>query len=93
MKAKVYPLEGFAERLRDLWLKSGKTQKEIARQMGVKRTTLASYLYADTMPNALCLVRLCEIFQVSADYLLFGKQIYGKDRKGSGENGTEKRGK
>lgn len=93
MKKKIYPLEGFADRLRNLWIASGKTQKEIAEQIGITRGTFESYIYADVMPNAFYLARICIVFNVSADYLLFGKQIYGRDRKGSNEGGTEKRDK
>lgn len=75
MKKKIYPLEGFAGRLRALWLASGKTQKEIARQIGTSRSAFASYIYENSMPNALYLARLCIVFHVSADYLLFGEEI------------------
>lgn len=88
MKRKVYPLEGFAERLRDLWLASGKTQKEIAEQTGISRNAFLSYIYADRNPNALYLARLCGIFHVSADYLLFGKK--NKDKGVENEKAQEK---
>lgn len=82
MKIKVYALEGFAVRLRKLWIKSGKTQNEIAHQIGVTRGTFSNYIYGDVMPNSLYLARLCRVFHVSADYLLFGEEMDNKDRKG-----------
>lgn len=90
MKKKIYPLEGFAERLRDIWIVSGKTQKEIVEQIGITRGSFSSYIYGDIMPNALYLARICIVFNVSADYLLFG-QTDNRERKGSNEKGTEKR--
>ena len=87
MKKKIYPLEGFAGRLRELWLASGKTQKEIAHQIGASRSAFAHYIYEDGMPNALYLARLCIVFHVSADYLLFGKET--NNGEGIGRNGTK----
>lgn len=80
MKQKIYPLEGFAGRLRELWLASKMSQKEAARRIGTSRSTFANYLYDGVMPNALYLARMCAVFHVSADYLLFGKQAHGKER-------------
>lgn len=91
MKKKIYPLEGFAKRLRDLWLISGMTQKELVKQIGISRNAFSSYIHGDIMPNALYLARICKAFNVSADYLLFGKQTDNRERKGSNEKGTEKR--
>lgn len=84
MKVKVYPLEGFAVRLRELWIKSGKTQNEIAHQIGVTRGAFRNYIHGDVMPNSLYLARLCSVFHVSADYLLFGEEKDNRDRKGDG---------
>lgn len=92
MKRRTYPLEGFAGRLRELWLGSGMSQKEAARQIGTSRSTFAAYLYDGVMPNALYLARLCTVFHVSADYLLFGKQEYDRDKERDDRDGKEKRG-
>lgn len=73
-KTKHYPLRGFDERLRELWLMSGLTQKQIAQCIGYERKTVRAWIYGDCTPNALALARLCSVFNVSADYLLFGKE-------------------
>lgn len=73
-KNKRYPPEGFAERLKDLWLRSGLTQIEIGRRIGYERKTIAAWINGDYAPNILALSRLCSVFNVSADYLLFGKE-------------------
>lgn len=73
-KSKHYSPEGFSERLRDLWLISGLTQKQIAKQIGYERKSVRAWIYGDYVPNILALARLCSVFNVSADYLLFGKE-------------------
>lgn len=47
-KTKHYPPEGFAERLRELWLKSGLTQKQIAQQIGFDRKTEKLFMHGYT---------------------------------------------
>lgn len=73
-KTKHYQPEGFRERLRDLWLESGLTQAEVARQIGWERKSVNGWIYGDHVPDILAFARLCELFHVSADYLLFGKE-------------------
>ncbi|MCX4341404.1 MAG: helix-turn-helix transcriptional regulator [Lachnospiraceae bacterium] len=85
-----YPLEGFAERLRELWFASEKTQEEVACRVGVDRETFAGWIYMDSMLDALHTARLCMEFHVSADYLLFGRQTDGESWKGNNGDGTEK---
>ena len=77
-----YPLEGFTERLRESWTASGLTQGEIAQRIGTERKAFCSYINARSMPDALRLARLCAVFNVSADYLLFGRGP-DADRKGA----------
>lgn len=86
-----YPLEGFTERLRESWTASGLTQGEIAQRIGTERKAFCSYINAKSMPDALRLARLCAVFNVSADYLLFGGGAIGYGRKGDDRDGTEKR--
>lgn len=69
-----YPMEGFAGRLHDVWIRSNMTQKEVAYEIGWEQKAVRGWLYGDRMPNALALARLCRLFGVSADYLLFGKK-------------------
>lgn len=77
-----YTLEGFTERLRESWTASGLTQGEIAQRIGTERKAFCSYINARSMPDALRLARLCAVFNVSADYLLFGRGA-DADRKGA----------
>lgn len=73
-RTKRFQPEGFGERLRDLWLESGLTQTEVAKRIGWERKSVSNWIYGDHAPDILALVRLCELFNVSADYLLFGKE-------------------
>lgn len=80
-KKRRYQPEGFAERLKSVWLGSGLTQAEVARRIGYERKAVSAWMYGDYVPGILVLSRLCALFHVSADYLLFGKEkrcIYGR---------------
>ena len=78
-----YPLEGFTKRLREAWTTSGLTQGEIAWRIGTERKTFCKYINTRSMPDALRLAHLCAVFNVSADYLLFGKEVMRMGRKKS----------
>lgn len=71
---KRYAPPEFAERLGNEIYKSGKTLEVLAGESGVARRTLRDYSNGATMPNSLTLMRLCKALNVSADYLLFGKE-------------------
>ncbi len=60
----------YKNRLRDLVAESGKTQVQIAREMGISRKLLNMYLAGSITPNIYTTCRFCEYFGVSADYLL-----------------------
>lgn len=99
MARKKTPLRGFAWRLYHEWVRSGLTQKEAAGRIGYERKTFMHWIYGDNVPNALALAKLCGLFQVSADYLLFGKEDKGGGQKrdcdvieasASGDEGRER---
>lgn len=69
-----YPPTGFSERLYDTWLKSGLEITELSRKSGVSRTSVYCYIYNGIAPNISALAKLCKVLNVSADYLLFGKE-------------------
>ncbi len=71
-RKKKYSLVGFVERLNDSFLKSGLTQIELAKLIGVERKTVINYLYGVSEPQASILGKICKTLSVSADYLLFG---------------------
>lgn len=60
----------YPERMRELREDNDLTQKEVASVLKVAQTTYSQYeLYKRPMPIE-CLVKLCEYYNVSSDYLL-----------------------
>lgn len=57
-------------RLRDLIEESGKTQKQVAEDLGWPRRTLSNYVCETREPDYASLCRLCDYFGCTADYLL-----------------------
>ena len=57
-------------RLKTLRLRKGLSQKELARQVGVTKSTISAYEKGDRKPPYENLVLLARIFHVSTDYLL-----------------------
>lgn len=60
----------FARRLASLRNEKGLTQQKLADTLGVSKSTISLYETGDTVPDAKNIVRLCDIFGVSCDYLL-----------------------
>ena len=57
-------------RLKTLRLRKGLSQKELAVQVGVTKSTISAYEKGDRKPPYETLVLLARIFNVSTDYLL-----------------------
>ena len=62
------------EKLKELREKNGYKQAEIAEQVPVSASGYRGWESGTTIPDSRTLAKLCEIFGVSADYLLFGKE-------------------
>lgn len=73
-KKNNYPPEGFTERLKDSWLKSGMSQKQVALKIGCDRKSIFNWMEGINIPDIRKLYYLCRLFNVSADYLLFGEE-------------------
>lgn len=58
------------ERIKELRNKNGLTQKQLAKRVGVTRTTINSWEMAISAPSCNYLAELSKVFGVSADYLL-----------------------
>lgn len=71
---KRYMQDSFHERLRCLWLASGLTQKQVAERIGAERKSVSKWISGEFNPNLLYFMRLCRLFHVSADWLLFGEE-------------------
>lgn len=60
----------FVQRLRCVIAESGETQRQIAKEVGVAKATVNLWCRGEQMPNSKALIKLCERFDVSADWLL-----------------------
>ena len=58
------------ERLRELRIKSGYTQSQIAKILNIDRSTYSYYEIGKTMPDLSALVTLAKIFNISLNELL-----------------------
>ncbi|MBR2041745.1 MAG: helix-turn-helix transcriptional regulator [Oscillospiraceae bacterium] len=68
--------EGFKERkkmiatrIKELRVKNGYTQEEVAKKININRTTYAGYEKERTEPSAEVLARLAVLYDVSLDYI------------------------
>ena len=69
------PPEGFGERLRETVYERGYTTNELERLSGVNHSNISQYMNETMAPSAWTLASLCKVLKVSADYLLFGKEV------------------
>ena len=60
----------FQRRFTDLWYESGKTQEQLANDLGVTRPTVVGWSDGKNLPDIESLERITRLFDVSADYLL-----------------------
>ena len=57
-------------RLRECIRRSGITQKELAKKIGVLAQTVSKYMKADVFPALDTFAKLCSALDVSANYVL-----------------------
>ena len=60
----------FGKILKELRLKAGLTQKQLASQIGVTKSVISFYELQERVPSPTILVKLSATFHVSTDYLL-----------------------
>lgn len=72
------PPEGFGERLREAIYKSGYSTTQLEKLCNVNHSNISQYMSEEMAPTAWTLASLCKVLNVSADYLLFGKEVYGR---------------
>ena len=60
----------FGDRLKELRLQNGMTQKDLADRIGVTKSVISFYELRERTPSPEVLVKLATIFHVSSDYLL-----------------------
>lgn len=67
-------LIGFSERLKGLRFNAQLTQEDVAKRVKCARGTYAQYENGTRTPDAKVVKSLAELFDVSADYLIFGTE-------------------
>lgn len=60
----------FGERLKALRLAHNFNQKQLADRLGLKKQTVSNWENDNILPSIETLIRLCETFSVSTDYIL-----------------------
>lgn len=60
----------FPEKIKQLRKEKGLTQNDLAKQLGISRSSVAGYETSVSMPDIDRIVELAKFFNISADYLL-----------------------
>ena len=63
-------IESFASRLRKARANTGFTQREIAKELNISKSTIASYETGRTEPDIETLGTLADFYNLSVDWLL-----------------------
>ncbi len=59
-----------ADRIKNLREQQNKTQTELAKQLGITRSSVNAWEMGISVPSTQYIIELANIFQVSTDYLL-----------------------
>lgn len=63
-------MKTFHEKLKELRIERGLTQKQVAESIGLTKNALGNYETGIREPSLDLLRKLCDLFDVSADYLI-----------------------
>lgn len=61
------------QRIRDLRIAAGMTQYELSRRLGISPSAVGMYEQNRRVPDRAMLLKLCELFRTTADWLLYGQ--------------------
>ena len=69
-------LRQFSKRLREEMEGCGMTQKDLAREAGISKSTISQYLTAQRLPSIKSIINICFVLGIDVDALTnFGKSI------------------
>lgn len=79
LSAAMYPrrMSEFGQRFKAARKQRGLSQEQIAATMGVSRVSVSHYENGKNFPQIAELVRFCEEYKVSMDWLILGRQPTG----------------
>ena len=63
-------MNDLAKRLKEVRLERGMSQAQVSKALGLSRNAYTNYELGLREPSISILKQLCEIFEVSADYLI-----------------------
>ncbi len=63
-------MENLAEKLKELRIEKGLSQREVSSALGMTRNAFTNYENGYREPSLENLKKICQFFDVSADYLL-----------------------
>lgn len=63
-------MQYFGEKLRALRIENGLTQQQLADKVELVKSSISAYEQGAKYPSVEVLIKICTVFQVSADYLL-----------------------
>ena len=63
-------MKEFAERLKDLRLEKGLSQRQLAKLLNISHAAIVRWESESRIPNAEAVVMLAKFFSVTTDYLL-----------------------
>ena len=63
-------MNDLAKRLKEVRLERGMSQAQVSKTLGLSRNAYTNYELGLREPSISILKQLCEIFEVSADYLI-----------------------
>jgi Predicted transcriptional regulators len=70
-------METIGGRIKFLRKKEGLTSEELAERIGLKKASISSYENDRYDPSAKTIISICQEFNISADWLLMGKESIG----------------
>lgn len=73
-KQRIGIIDGFAERLDDLIYESQLSCSEIGKKVRRDRKTISAYKNGHCVPDAVTLIKLCDVLNTTPNYLLLGKK-------------------
>ena len=71
-KAKYIIIDGLNERIKLLMDSNNLTYVGFAKSIGLNHATVWSWLNVGTMPRLDAIMKICEVYNVTADWILWG---------------------